>query len=54
MSLFSKAGAKFEVARQAFIHGNEGEYVCQSCDEAVTEAYEYCPHCGEGSVEPVE
>lgn len=54
MSLFKKAGKKFEEAKQTFADGKEAEYVCQSCKEPVSENYEYCPHCGEETVEPIE
>ena len=53
MSLFRKAGEKFQETKQAFI-GTEIEYVCRSCQEGVSEKSEYCPHCGEETVEPVE
>jgi len=54
MSLFRKAGKKFEETKRSVIDGEEAAYVCRSCEEAVEEDYEYCPHCGEASVEPVE
>jgi Zn finger protein HypA/HybF involved in hydrogenase expression len=54
MSLFEKAGKKFEEAKQTFVDGEEVEYVCRSCEEPVAVDYEYCPHCGEETVEPVE
>lgn len=53
MSLFEKAGKKFEETKRTFVDGNEAEYVCRSCEKSVAENYEYCPHCGEESVEPV-
>lgn len=54
MSLFEKAGKKFEETKQTFVDGKGAEYVCRSCEEPVAENYEYCPHCGERTVEPVE
>lgn len=54
MSLFEKAGQKFEETKRAFAEANESGYVCQSCEEPVTEDHEYCPHCGEPTVEPLE
>ncbi|WP_380679846.1 hypothetical protein [Salinigranum sp. GCM10025319] len=54
MSLFKKAGKKFEEAKRTFVDGEKAEYVCRSCTEAVSENYEYCPHCGEETVERVE
>jgi len=53
MSLFRKAGKKFEETKRSVIDG-EAAYVCRSCEEGVGEDYEYCPHCGEASVEPAE
>ena len=54
MSLFRKVGEKVEEAKQSFMSSKQSKYVCQSCEEPVDEDYEHCPHCGEGSVEPVE
>lgn len=54
VSLFKKAGKTFEEAKQTFVEGEEAEYVCRSCEEPVADNYEYCPHCGEETVEPVE
>lgn len=53
MSFFEKAGKKFEQTKRTFLDGKEAEYVCQSCKEPVEADYEYCPHCGEATVEPV-
>ncbi|MFC7166085.1 hypothetical protein [Halospeciosus flavus] len=57
MSLFRKAGKKFEEAKQAF-DGDGAEtdttYVCRSCEKSVAENHQYCPHCGEETVERVE
>lgn len=54
MGLFKEVGKKFEETKRAFVDGEEAEYVCRSCEEPVSENHEYCPHCGEESVEPVE
>jgi uncharacterized OB-fold protein len=53
MDLFKKAGKKFEETKRSFVEEKEAAYVCRSCEESVTEDYEYCPHCGEETVEPV-
>ncbi len=53
MSLFSDIGRKVEKTKQALIDGKQVKYVCVSCEELVDEDYEYCPHCGEETVEPV-
>lgn len=55
MSLFRKAGAKFEETKRAFIDGDEAgdQYVCHSCKESVAEDDEYCPHCGDDAVGPI-
>ncbi|WP_280536300.1 hypothetical protein [Halopenitus sp. POP-27] len=53
MGLFSDVGRKFEKTKQAVIDGKRAKYVCVSCEEPVDENYEYCPHCGEESVESV-
>lgn len=54
MSLFEKAGKKFEETKQTFLEGADAEYACRSCEESVAKSYEYCPHCGEETVEPAE
>lgn len=54
MSLFEKAGKKFEETRQSLLDGSGAQYVCRACEESVREDYEYCPHCGGETVEPVE
>jgi rubrerythrin len=54
MSLFRKAGEKFEETKRTFVGGDGAEYVCRSCEESVAENYDHCPHCGEASVEPIE
>lgn len=53
MGLFSDVGRKFEETKQSLIDSEQAEYACASCENPVTEDFEYCPHCGEGSVEPV-
>jgi len=53
MSLFRKAGKKFEEKKRAYVDGDP-EYVCRACEEAVAEAFEYCPHCGEAAVVSIE
>lgn len=54
MSLFSRAGKKFEEAKQSVVGGDEPAYVCRSCEKAVSKDYDHCPHCGEGPVELAE
>lgn len=54
MGLFKEAGKKFEETKRSFVGGDDAEYVCRSCEERVTKHYEYCPNCGEETVEPVE
>lgn len=54
MNLLRKAGKTFEKTKQAFIEGKDAPYVCRECEEAVSEASEYCPHCGEDAVVPAE
>jgi len=54
MSLFRKAGEKFEETRRAIVGDGTAAYVCQSCEEPVAEDYDHCPHCGEATVGPVE
>jgi len=53
MSLFRKAGKKFEETKRTYLDG-DAEYVCRACEEVVDGDYEYCPHCGEAAVEPIE
>jgi rubrerythrin len=53
MSLFRKAGKKFEETKQTYLDGDP-EYVCRACEETVTEAFDHCPHCGEPAVAPIE
>ncbi|MBX0295418.1 hypothetical protein [Haloarcula nitratireducens] len=52
MGLFSDVGRKVEKTKQAFTDGERAEYVCVACEEPLDENYEYCPRCGEDSVEP--
>ncbi|WP_227375927.1 zinc ribbon domain-containing protein [Haladaptatus halobius] len=54
MSLFSNVGRKFEKTKRTFIDDEAAEYACMSCENPVDEEYEYCPHCGKETVEPVE
>lgn len=54
MSLFRKAGKKFEETKKSFLDGKDADFVCTACEEPVAEEYEYCPHCGDGPIEPVE
>jgi predicted RNA-binding Zn-ribbon protein involved in translation (DUF1610 family) len=54
MSLFERAGRKFEETKRALVDEADAAYVCRSCEEAVTTNAEYCPHCGEATVEPVD
>ncbi|SDM54648.1 zinc-ribbon domain [Halogranum gelatinilyticum] len=51
MGLFSDVGRKFEETKQSLTDTQQPEYVCTSCEELVREDFEYCPHCGEDSVE---
>lgn len=57
MGLFKEAGKKFEETKRSFVDGEDAgdgtEYVCRSCEERVANDYEYCPNCGEETVEPV-
>ncbi len=54
MDLFRKAGEKFEETKRSFLEGRKTRYVCRACEQSVAEDSEYCPHCGEAAVEPVE
>lgn len=54
MSLFRKAGEKFEEAKQSFVAGKEAESVCRACEVPVTADVENCPHCGEETIESIE
>lgn len=51
MSLFRKAGKKFEETKQSVLETNKAKYQCQSCGEIVEEPFEYCPHCGDAAIE---
>lgn len=50
MSLFRKAGKKFEETKQAFMVGNDDTFRCESCEHEMDEKSEYCPNCGSSSV----
>ncbi|WP_418283111.1 hypothetical protein [Halorubrum sp. DTA98] len=54
MSLFRKAGEKFEETKRSVMGGGGAEYRCESCTESVSEPSEHCPHCGEDAVVAVE
>lgn len=54
MSIFRKAGEKFEETKRAFVDGTKEEYRCRSCEEQVAEDYDCCPHCGKETVVLVE
>lgn len=54
VSLLSDIGRKFEKTKQTFTDSGRSEYVCVSCEKPVEKNYEYCPHCGAETVEPVE
>ena len=51
MSLFRKAGEKFEETKRSYLDGDDPEYACRSCERPVDGDYEFCPHCGEAAVE---
>lgn len=54
MSVFRRLGKSVEKTKRAFTDGSDTDFVCQSCDQPVEKDYEYCPHCGEPTVERVE
>lgn len=54
MSLFRRAGRKFEEQKQRVMGDGEAEYVCRSCRESLSDEHDYCPHCGAETIEPVE
>ncbi|MFB6104596.1 MAG: hypothetical protein ABEJ57_05860 [Halobacteriaceae archaeon] len=54
MSLFRKVGRTVERTKQSLVGDGEAAYVCRSCDTELEAASEYCPHCGEPTVEPIE
>lgn len=54
MSLFRKVGRTVERTKRSLVGDGEAAFVCESCDRVVEEAYEFCPHCGEPTVEPVD
>lgn len=53
MGLFTDVGRKFEETKRSLVDTEQGEYVCTSCETTVDEDTDYCPHCGEDSIEPV-
>ena len=53
MSLFDRAGRKFEELKQSFVSGRDATHVCRACEEPLAEDANRCPHCGEDAVEPV-
>ncbi len=53
MGIFTDVGRKFEETKQTLTDSGQADYACVSCEELLEENYEYCPHCGEASVEPV-
>lgn len=54
MDFFRKAGETFEEKKREFMGGESTEFVCRSCEETVAKGYEYCPHCGEETVESLD
>lgn len=53
MGIFTDVGRKFEETKQSLIDSDQPAYVCHSCEKSVNKNTEYCPHCGEDTVEPV-
>lgn len=53
MDIFRKAGKKFEETKRAYVD-KDPEFVCQVCEEAVSEPFDHCPGCGEPAIEPIE
>lgn len=53
MSFLSDVGRKVEKTKQTLTDSKQAGYVCMSCEEPVDEQYDYCPHCGEETVEPI-
>lgn len=53
MGFFRKAGKKFEETKRTVI-GDDEEFVCRDCETTLEEDYQYCPHCGEPAVEPID
>lgn len=51
MSLFERAGRKFEETKQSFLGddepADEPAAVCPACEESVPADADHCPHCGE-------
>lgn len=54
MSLFRNAGKKLEETKQAILGDEPADSVCRSCEETLSAAHDYCPHCGERVIESVE
>lgn len=52
MSLLSDIGRTVEKTKRTLTDSEQAEYVCMSCEEPVDKQYDYCPHCGEETVEP--
>ena len=50
MSLFRKAGEKFEQTKRSLMAKDNVEFRCEACEEPVTQNYDECPHCGEDAV----
>lgn len=53
MSLFRKAGQKFEETKRSFVGGDDS-FVCEDCEESVDGDYDHCPHCGADAVVAVD
>lgn len=54
MSLFRKAGEKFEETKRTLMGDVDEDYVCRSCEKPLTQDYEECPYCGETAIAEVE
>ncbi|MFA9517196.1 hypothetical protein ACERIT_08260 [Halopenitus sp. H-Gu1] len=54
MSLFRKAGEKFEETKRTFMGEGETQYVCPSCEETISKTDSHCPHCGDEIGDPTE
>jgi rubrerythrin len=52
MSLFRKAGERFQETKEQLLGG--ADYACLSCEQAVDQESEHCPHCGEPTVVALE
>ena len=53
MSFLSDVGRTVEKTKRALTDSEQAEYVCTSCEKPVDEQYDYCPNCGEETVEPL-